>query len=354
MKNVPAQVQKQADRADALIKEQNKATELSPEEKAAEEAKVKAEVKPTAKEPEHQEVKVDPVKTEVTEEKWQHKYQVLQGKYNAEIKLQQDDVKLLSSLKSQVTGLTQRVEEGDAVVQGLREQLKQKETPAPVPAKVKMDESVLLLLAAEDREHFEEEGIDGKSIEIIGKLIKDLTSGTQTPQQQPSVDVGKIKQEVKEEIKADRVRETGWKEFAEAVPDWKAVDQSVEFNDWLAERTSLYTPTTRKEALQTAQDISDYSTVIQMFNDFKKTQTVKAPEPKPVEEPLLNPEKLLEPTSTVSGHAITTDKPAGRTYTRAEVSQYATDFTRGKISGKEYAKLSQDIDKAYTEGRITN
>lgn len=346
MEKLPAQVQEMADKADALIKEREEAAKPK-EEKTVEKTKDIIKAEPTVEEPEHQELKVDPVKTEKTEEDWQHKYNVLKGKYNAEIKPLQDDVNLLSSMKSQARDLRQRVQEGDIVIRDLQEKLKQKEAPAP--AKVEMPDSFLSLLSDEDRQHFEEEGIDKRSIEIIGKLAKEV-SKIQAPQPNSvdSVDLEELKREAKE---SKRIREQAFMDkLSEKVIDWEAINQDEKFNDWLDE-VIPYTSTTKRNALRAAHKQLNHSTAIKMFNDFKKTQSVKLPEPK--KEPLLDPEKLIEPESTAGSHEVNTT-PTGKMYTRAEIKQFYRDVIDKKYSKEDEKRIDRDIQKANREGRITN
>lgn len=341
MNNLPAQVQKMADKADELIQKVNNPTvEPSREGKADELPKKEA-----VKEPEHQ--ITEPVKQDPGEENWKHKYQVLQGKYNTEIKAIKDDVNLLTSLKSQVRTLTQQVQEGGALIRSLEEKLKEKEATAPVPAKVEVPESVLTLLTDEERIHFEEEGIDTKSLEIFGKLIRNLSSKTQNPQS--SVDLEEIKREVgdlKSNAKTNRVN-TFWDEINKNVSDWEEINQSKEFNDWLDE-VIPYTTITKRDAIRTAQEQLNYSKAIELFKDFKKHQANKLPDPEP--EPLLDPEKHIEPNN--SAVPVIQEPPAGKTYTLAEVKQFYADVAKGKIPADKATKMDADILKANQEGRI--
>jgi hypothetical protein len=339
---LPAQVQEMSDKADALIASQN--TEKPEEKKTEEKPKEDVKAVSSTNEPENQNQEGGPVKTDTAkEENWEHKYKVLQGKYNAEVKVLQDDVKLLSSLKAQVRALNQRIQQGDITVQELKDKLKQKEV-SQASDKVEMPEDVLSLLTDDERSHFEEEGIDNKSIQIIGKLIKDLSSRNQAP----SVDLEEIKQSA-QEIKANRVM-TFWNNLRESVPGWETINQSEGFNDWL-DYVIPYTSITRRSALQAAQDQLDHSNVIAMFDDFKKSQNSTTPEPK--EDPLLDPEKLIEPKSTV-GAGEADPEPDKKTYTRDEVKRFYNDLALGKIPQEEADKIDRDIQKANKEGRITN
>jgi hypothetical protein len=353
MAALPAPVQKIKDRTDALVEEMKKADKTE-KDKAVKETKENIEPGPipTVKEPEHQEEKKPPVKTE-TEETWEHKYKVLQGKYNEEVKAIKDDVSKLTSLKSQVRTLTQRLNEEDAVIRGLRAKLEQKETtPPPTPKKVEMPESVMSLLSDEERSHFEEEGIDNKSVEIIGKIVKDLVSRIQ-PDNSQSIDLEEIKKNAAVAANAvvaiEKDREKVFLEkLSDAVIDWETINTSIDFNDWL-DVSIPYMGITRRDAIKSAHQALDYKNVIKMFDDFLKMQPKKA-KPKPLK---IDPEEHIEPTSTVAPP----EPPVGKTsriYTRQEITQFYQDYALGKFSKEEGASIDADIMKANRERRITN
>jgi hypothetical protein len=345
---LPAPVQKIADATDAKIKEIEEAAKPD-KEKTVEETKDNIVVEPTVKEPEDQKDKKPPVKTDTDDSSedwkyWKHKYDVLQGKYNVEVKAVQDNEKERSSLKSTVRHLTRRVTEGDAEYKKLEALLEKEKTVNP-PKKVEIPESVMSLLSEEERSHFEEEGIDNKSVEIFGKLVKDLISKIK-PDNSQSVDLEEIKREVavsKKNREADFINE-----LEAEIVDWDEINNSVEFNDWLDNPVSPYVNVTRRSAIREAHQSLDHKTAIRMFKDFKETQ-VKKVEPEPLK---INPDEQIEPKSTVGGE--TKEQPQGRIYTRAEVKQFYTDRTRGKYSAEDAARIDADIVKASLEKRITN
>jgi len=340
---LPAQVQKMSDKSDSLIKEINEHGK-SDKEKTVEETKDKIEIKPTVKEPENQD---PPVKTE-TESTWEHKYKVLQGKYNKEVKQLKEAI---SPLKSQVRNLTLRINEGDSQLIHLQDKLAQKEN-VPTPKKVDVPESIMSFLTEDERSHMNEEGFDNKSMEIIGRLITKISS-INTPDKTQSVDLEEIKREVKLN-KQNRVA-AFWNELSAKVVDWEEINSSVEFNNWLDDFIP-YTTITRRDAIKSAQEQLDHKKVIEIFDGFKKSQT-------PKEEPQklhINPEEHLEPTSTV-GHVETTEvKPKGKIYTRQEVKDFYKDAanvaigTSKKYTSQDIERIDADIMKANKEGRIIN
>jgi hypothetical protein len=359
MKQLPAQVQKMSDRADALIKEKreaNKPTDKSVEEKPVEEVDGKIKNEPTVKEPEHRDdenlkaKKKKPPFEEDTVEAWKGRYNALQGKYDAEIKVFQNDANALASLKSHVKHLTQRIQEGDAALKQLQVELAQKDKE-PTPKEVELPESVLSLLSAAEREHLDEEGIDNKSIEIFGKLIKELASRIKpdTTSQPGTIDLDELKREV---AASKEIREAAFlKELDDNVPGWREVNDSLDFHEWLRQIIP-YTNLRRNDALQGAHQNLDHLTAIKMFEEYINSLPTqpKEPEPKKLQ---INPEEHIEPASTVGTGEIKPDTK-GPTFTRKEVTQFYKDFALGKYTKDEQERIEADIWKANKEGNITS
>ncbi len=342
-KNVPAQVQARSDEADRLLAEgsaEKKVEDLGGKDVVVTEDKGK-------KSPD-----VTVVVVEDTVESLKHKLSVLQGKYNSEIKAIKDDVNLLNNLKNQVRVLnTQlqeantKLEEANRVNRDLQAQINEKE-------KVVVEDVTdpLSLLSAEDRQHLEEEGFVGKTLEILGKLVKGVAK---KPAGSSTDELNKIKEEVRQEmhqeIRQDKVK-MFWKELTEKVPDWEPINKSEAFNTWL-DAVIPYSNQTLRDALGAAQERLDHETVIQMFNDFKNAKPAETQ----TEEHIMRPEDQVEPdTSIGSKDHLGKDTPKGKIYTRAEVKSFYDGYTKGEWKGreKEWAAIDADIIKASAEGRI--
>lgn len=337
---LPTQVQKLADKTDSQIKDIKEGAV-----KSVEETEDKAVVESIVEEPEHREQK-PPAKTD-TEETWEQRYRALQGKYDHEIKAIQDDVNLLSSLKHQVRVLNQQLHEGDVVVRELKDKLEQKES-VPTPEKAELPYSIASHLTKDERSHLEEEGIDEKSIEIIGRVITDKVSSISKPDNAQSIDLEEIKKNAAV-IKQNKVN-TFWEKLSNkvnGVPDWETVNSSDGFNDWL-DNFIPYTTITRRYALKSAEKQLDHEKVIEIFNGFKKEHPQK-PKPEPLK---INPEEHLDPAATVDTSGV--KEKQRTTYTKAEVKQFYVDCVLNKYSEEEKKSIDADILKASKEGRITN
>ncbi len=321
--NIPQQVQAQSDRADELLKQ------ASGKESPAGGAKPTAEslnAKPS-----------DAVKPEETVEYWKQRFEVIQGKYNSEIKGMQENVNLLNSLKNQVRQLTGQLTESQNLIGQLQKQLTEKREPAPDTT------DPLSVLTAEEREHLDAEGITGKSLEILAKMVR--ASGGQG-QNQNLEEINRKLEEDREARQRDAVR-TFWTELERLVPDWRDVNQSEAFIAWLDAQIP-YTNQTRGQRLTAAQNSLDHQTCAQFFLDFKKEQ--------PTMKPVIDPNKQIEPdTSVTHGDDPTKDRPKGKQYTISEVQQFYKDCSLGKYADREAERkaMDEDIIRANQEGRIT-
>lgn len=337
---IPAQVQAQADRADELIKGLPGNTEKIPEEANAGQTE----------DPNKKIVAV----VEDTVEGLKHKLAVLQGKYNSEIEPIKKDVNLLNNLKKQVRTLSGQLQEQNALIVDLQKKLTEK--PKEVPAVVVDDTDPMALLPAEDREYLKEEGFTDRFIGIVGKVAKGLAK----KEQPVAITTGKAEiEEIRRTVQQGR-EETFWLEFKKGVPNWEQINGNdegapimPEFDAWLDGRIP-YSSKTRRMALQDAQNNLDFTTAIQVFQDFIQGN----PElfiPKK-EATVVDLNTQIEPSSSVAHTDHTTITQVGKTYTAAEVKGFYDDTTKGKWKGKEkeWAAIDADITKANYEGRITN
>ena len=323
---VPAQVQARADKADELLKQASS-------EKPAEGNPPKPEdrdVKPPAQE---------------TVEGLKQQLATLQGKYNAEIQTLKDDVNLLNNLKHQVRTLTGQLQEANGklneangLIGDLQKQITEKAQPADD------GKTVLSALSEEDQEYLRGEGFDEKIVGIIAKALSKKEPAASRQNDEVT--------QLKKDMEQQKVK-TFWKELADKVPDWEPINTSDAFNDWLDARLP-YSDKSRRDALQGAQAVLDYTTAIQIFNDFKSANPAYANKPP---EHRIDPAKQIEPASSVVHQppADGQERPAGKTYTRQEISAFYKDYALAAAKGKiteDMKKTDADILLANKEGRI--
>ncbi|MHC4417208.1 MAG: hypothetical protein ACYSU6_01335 [Planctomycetota bacterium] len=359
--------------------------------KAADEALSAINTPPTEEKPDNKPAEIDAdtvegLKAQTAEltgklEKSEHKYSVLQGKYNHEIQAIKDDVNLLNNLKSDVKRLEKSNSEFQRKVaelvtqnaefvrqkQDLEIQLANKNKEAPPQGDT---EDVTQLLSEEDRQTLEDEGITGQAQDIITKLVRKLTP-LKTAEETTS-------KEADQTTKSDNesVVDSFWSGLEDAVEDWQPVNRSPEFNDWLDE-PAPYSDKTRRQILTEAQEKLDLKTVIAIFSDFKATDSYNppetAPEEKPSEKPPEKPEKApesnleneLEPDRPQNVDVVINPATEDRyqkmlnpkyVFPRAEITAFYKDATQsGSLSETNrelYDKIDKAIVKAGAEGRV--
>jgi DNA repair exonuclease SbcCD ATPase subunit len=326
---VPAQVQARADKADELLKQ------ASDSEKPAQADPPKPEdrdAKPPAQE---------------TVEGLKQQLATLQGKYNAEIVALKEDVNILSDLKHSLKQRDRKIQDLLGQLQDANGKLNEANTligdlQKRIAEPADDVKSVLSALSEEDQEYLRGEGFDEKIVGIIAKALQ-----KKEPPRQNADEVARLRKDI-EQQKID----TFWKELREKVPDWDSINASDAFLDWLDERLP-YSSETRLTRLKAAQAISDYTTVIQMFNDFKSANPAKENKP----EHRIDPAKQIEPDSSVAHQPPADGKetPAGKTYTRKEIETFYKEFALASAKGKateEMKKIDADILLANHEGRI--
>jgi len=112
------------------------------------------------------------------------------------------------------------------------------------------------------------------------------------------------------------------------VPNWREIDNSLEWRQWLAGGHDL-SGCTRQQLLNDALARGDAARVARFFRDF-----------------------LREAGQPPQGQQQQRQATGQRTYTRADITRYSDAYWRGRISEGDYQKISADIVAAGREGRI--
>lgn len=315
---LPKSVQQQVDQATAhfeadLNPEGNPAQ--APEAKPPEAADADLQSADTDRNPEaggekhsQQPAKDEPVRSEAY---WEHRFRVLEGKYNKEVPALQTEVR---NLQGQVQDRDRQIEE----LKGSGAQPGQGNDASNTG------------LSDEEIRHFEEEfGED-----LVG-FIRKLTAssaGGNTKVEELERKVQRFEQ--KERLDAETLF---WTALKELVPDFQTVNQDPAFHKFLAQ----FDPQTghqRQQSLAQAQQALNADDVAAIFNAFKQ----QSPSPQPIPEDQIDPQ-TSRATQTPQGQRI---------WTRDEISRFYRDKTQGKYDRDEAQRLEADIFKAQQEGRI--
>jgi len=319
---LPKQLQRQADEADAKLKELEDAqtrdalaSPIAPPESAPQDQP------PPSVEP----VPAAPIPAQDGDiakrlEDLNHKYSVLSGKYNAEVK--------------PVNELKKRIEELELIVDFQKKQLDQiPEAPAPQadPGQIQLN------LSEEDKEKYGEE-----YLATVGKI------GAQAAQEV-------IKKQVEAKLKhlEEVARKTEFDRFVDDVcrhvPDFKDVDKSDEFNAWLQKTQDGFSGSSLMDSIVRAGQRRDVATVVKIVQEFKRLkgggqQALTGTLSRPDIEASIAP--IASSSSPVSGNT----KPR---YTLAQFRKTYDAIAKGGLYSPAQARqIMAELDLALAEGRV--
>jgi len=245
-----------------------------------------------------------------SESYWEHRFNVINGKYAAEVPALRDEVK---SLKS-------------AIEQKDLQMTEMKDAPAPTgniggltDAQIQQGKDEF----GEDFVSFVQQMIDSKAAPADNSKMQELE--------------GKVRQF--EERELQKTQASFWTVLGELAPDWKTINADPKFHAFLAQ----YDPQTGKQRqsdLVTAQQALDADGVGRIFNAFK----VQQPEPQ-----RKIPDDQIDPQSSRTNAAA---PQGGHIWTGPEIKQFYQEKAQGKFGEDEGQKLEADIFRAQSEGRI--
>ena len=239
---------------------------------------------------------------------WENRFNVLQGKYNAEV----------PALQQKVHDLEAQVQDKDRQISELKAaQSEQSGNTSGIP-----DDQL-----DKFKEEFGEDLVD---------FVKRMTS--RDTGHNPKVDELEQKVHQFEQEKRQNAEATFWTALQDMVPNYLSINNDPAFHKFLAE----FDPQTgkqRQQALVEAQQALDAGQVAGVFKAFIDQSQPQKPQ---------IPEDQIDPQTSRA-----TDTPQGQTvWTRAQISQFYRDKTQGKYSRDEAQRLEADIFRAQKEGRI--
>ena len=236
------------------------------------------------------------------DDNWEHRFKVLQGKYNAEIPRLAGENK---DLKAKLTELEASLES-----------LKNKPEPLVKPEEIEEYGEGLIDVAR----RIAREELAGKDAEINSLKAKiDSLSNVTT-----------------QKVEADF-----FTSLMSMVPDWEQVNQDPKFLSWLDEVDEL-TGESRQTLLSRAEQSRDAARTAKFFNAFKKTSSTWAATSANALDQQVAPPTNKAPNAP----------PAKKVWTRAEVSDFYARMRRGDISDADAVAIEADIHAAQIEGRL--
>jgi hypothetical protein len=331
---VPAQVQKQTEAVQALYKDLNKEDSApSPEGEEAPVQDVNSqtdadEVAPQPEPVEQGEGDQEDPNSETYEQRWR----TAQGMLNAELPRLQTE-------NQQLTGRLQQMEQLISTMQA---------TPN---ASLEPEQPKTSLTEDEVEEY-------GESIDIMRKVSQEITGGYQkqldslqdTVQQLQGQVLPRVEQIASQQ--AQNIEQSFWSALSDAVPNWREVNDSPEFKDWLLEIDPL-TNMTRQTYLDGAQRDMDAQRVANFFTSWVQENGTAPAQPN---RSASNSELAKQVAPGKSRTSATPHGNTKRTYTPDDLTAFYRDVREGKFKGNEEErdKIERDIFAAQQEGRIVN
>lgn len=339
MSALPKAVRLQVDAANRLAEEMRVAREgAGPAEQPPVEAAPPAEAPPAPAAPAAPPAEVPD---------FEHRYKVLQGKYNAEVpRMQRQLQELMGRLEQQGQQLT--------ATQGMLASFGQRgaapaQPPAP-PARLVKDEEI---------QTFGADLTDFIGRVAAEKLLPQIDARVQPVRQQVEEVRGTAQQQGRRVAEADKQRVLTM--LDQDVPKWRELNEDATFLEWLAQ-VDPYAGRQRGELLREAYVSHDGPRVVAFFNGFlTEHATVAAPPaaaPAPAAQAQAGSQRPLDEFTApgATKPAGTTSAPEGnkRIWTERDIKHFYDDCSAGKYlrNQKRRDDIERDIFAAQGEGRI--
>lgn len=310
--NVPAGARKQVLAANRLIAELNTPPSATP-------AALVAAAPPTAPAP-----TAAPVVEEDPAKKLEHKYNVLAGKYNSET----------SRLMGQVEALREE-----------NQRLRVAPVPAAAPARAE-DQFNLSTVTAKEREEFGEE-----LVQLMARIAK-ANSGAEVAALQAQVArlTGSVQTTV--QIGAETRMERVWNMLDSWNADWRLVNASQQFVDWLG-NIDIMSGRPRQEGLTQAFESGDGTRVLGIFKRFVEEDSASRSTAPPLAAPAaLDQATLIAPDKSRGSGEGAPNGSSGKIWSEQEISDFYSRVQRGRITPEEKASTEAEIMAAVTSGRV--
>ena len=281
---------------------------------------------------------------------WQHKFNVLQGKYNAEVpRLHEQNRELSTRIQNMQSQLT--------ATQGMLASL----GTAGAPPVLQGNSAQGSLVKPEEIREF---GADLH--DFIQRAARDavLPAVEQTVQRQ----VGPVAQQVQQlgagfqnvaQAQALSAEDRFYTALEQAAPGYEQVNNTNAFADWLAVRDP-YSGATRGDMLSHAFQNLDAPRVAAFFNGFRNEHAVVTPNDPATPTgqsptPAVSLVSMAAPGIGIGGPPASAPNEAGkRFYTQADVQLFYEQRRRGVYKGREAEAdaLERDMFRAQRDGRI--
>jgi hypothetical protein len=248
---------------------------------------------------------------------WKNRFQVLQGKYNAEV----------PALRKQVSELEKAVSEAKAN----QPQIPDQSAPQQVA-------NALGDLSQDEIDEFGPELISLVQ-RIAGAQVNQSSEQVSSLNEKLSQTQDELKQ-IKDEKQDDQTSRF-WADVQRRVPDFVSINSNPNFLAWL----DGIDPTTglqRQSILQNHQDRLNAQGVAAVFNAFKQTVT---------QTEQRDPSELQQPHQSNERESVEQNGNT-RIWTRVEISEFYRDAAQGKYTPEQKKATEAEIFAAQNSGRV--
>lgn len=241
--------------------------------------------------------------TQPPTEDWEHRFKVLQGKYNSEVpRFATENKELKSRLEQLESEMTQ---------------LKAK-PPEPLVKQEEIDEYGEGLIDVARRIAQEELAKKQNEIDALKSQINQISTAT-----------------------TNTAKNDFFRSLDAIAPEWKQINEDPAFLKWLDEVDEL-TGEQRQSLLSKAEASRDAALVGKFFTLFKKTSSSWA----------ANSNNALEQQVVPPTNKAPDTPPSKKVWTRGEIAEFYDRMRRGVVSDNDAIAIEADITAASIEGRI--
>jgi hypothetical protein len=144
-------------------------------------------------------------------------------------------------------------------------------------------------------------------------------------------------------------QETLEEDLDRAVANWRVINESPEFLDWL-DQFDIFSGTTRRVALAGAYKALDSHRVVGIFQAYIQEYPAALAASA---GPAVDAETLLQPAPRGGqGPAAPEGASSKRTISESEIRDFYTRVRKKQVSAEEYARFSEELAVATREGRV--
>lgn len=302
MAKLPKAIQDEIERAEAIEKAMAEPPTSPPVEDIPVDVEAAQDANTLAPEPEAQ--PAPSPDDDPNSETWQHRYRVLQGKYDRD-----------------VPTLHARVQELEAQLRQMAQQAESQPPVASVPASDATQEE-----------------IDTYGEDLVNLMRRVAAAEAQRKQAETLDRVGRVESSL--QLTAE---ERFYANLSQRVPQWKDVDNEPGWLNWLAEYDPM-AGSTRQDALNVAAQSGDADRVASIFEAYLRTR--------PVAQATATPASLQAQVVPRGQGSQTQSTPQRKIYTQAEIAQLLDPRHILRLPVDQQRAIEHDIDLAVAEGRI--